>query len=612
VGNGKLQFQRYKRKAAHELKAVEARNAELTRLLQAREHQLRQTMSSRSWRITRPLRLLGRALMPIRIKLLVGLRIRKFFRKSYSARYNAYVKAEAARIRANLNDMAARAREMTYRPHFSIVVDGRFGHEGIGKTLDSIDLQIYPYHSATVFVEKDIAETVTVPKDTPIVIGELQPFALDGDFLIFLKCGERLAPNALYEFASRLSPADHIDMIYADEDQEDANGKRHKPFHKPDWSPDYLESFNYIGFASCFRRSRVLSSMNYKCLYDFILQFTEHSKKIVHLPEVLGHRPRRKNEGIDTTNGIAALEGRLARTNRRGVVRVHPEHPGCYEIKIDMVRKPLVSIIIPTAGKETTIDGRKIDLITNLLDQIRTKSTYKHIEIIVVDNGDLSAEQITGIDRSGGKRVTYQDTEFNVARKLNLGASIAVGELLLLLNDDIEILTPSWIERMAEHFEKPNVGVVGAKLLYVDKTLQHVGVILNRGIPDHVRRCFPRDDAGYFFSTCGVRNYSAVTGACMMVKAQIYRSVGGYSEDFAVSYNDVDFCLKVIARGLSVVYAPAAELVHMESQSRVPYLDAKEHHLFEEKWGKSANPDRFYNENFLTVFPPTFEPTINF
>ena len=356
--------------------------------------------------------------------------------------------------------------------------------------------------------------------------------------------------------------------------------------------PDYLETFNYVGFVVCFRRSQVSTSLSYKGLYDFVLQFTERSNKVAHIPKILGHKPRITQECIDTADEISALEGRLRRTNRRGVIRQTPQHPGCYDIKIDMNHKPLLSIIIPTAGKVVAIDGRKIDLIANLLNQIRMRSTYKRKEIIVVDNGDLSTDQMAAIDRLGAKRVTYRDAEFNVAKKLNLGASVATGELLLLLNDDIEILTPSWIERMAEHFEKPHVGVVGAKLLYTDETLQHVGIVLNNGSPDHVRRHFPRSEAGYFFSTCGVRNYSAVTGACMMVKAQTYRNVGGYSEDFAVSYNDVDFCLKVMRKGFSRAYTPAAELVHMESRSRVPYLDAKERDLFAEKWGKSINPDR--------------------
>jgi glycosyltransferase involved in cell wall biosynthesis len=500
---------------------------------------------------------------------------------------------------------------MAYRPRFSIVIDGRLEIESLNKTFQSIDLQIYPHRSAIVLIGGNANSSYHLPDEIPIVVGELRPSTLDGDFLIFLKCGQRLAPDALYEFASRLNQADSIDLVYADEDQEDASGKRYQPFHKPDWSPDYLETFNYVGFVACFRRSQVLTSLNYRGLYDFVLRFTESSNKVAHIPKILGHKPRTTENCIDTSQDISALEGRLYRTNRRGLVSQTPGHPGCYDIKIDM-QMPLVSIIIPTAGKAVTIGGRRIDLISNLLNQIRVKSTYKRIEIIVVDNGDLSADQIAAIDQLEGKCVTYRNTEFNVAKKLNLGASAATGDLLLLLNDDIEILTPSWIERMAEHFEKPHVGIVGAKLLYTDETLQHVGVVHNNGSPDHVRRYFARDDAGYFFSTCGVRNYSAVTGACMMVKAKTYRNVGGYSEDFAVSYNDVDFCLKVMRKGFSIVYAPAAELVHMESQSRVPYLDAKERQLFAQQWGTSVNPDRFYNERFLTVSPPTFESAINF
>jgi cellulose synthase/poly-beta-1,6-N-acetylglucosamine synthase-like glycosyltransferase len=611
VANTDLRLQRHKRHAARKQAALEARCAELTQLLQVREDELALTRSSRSWRITQPLRVLGRALIPIRNKLRIRQRIRNFSFRSAGARYNLYTRAHAKRIDAQSNDFLLRIREMNYRPRFSIVIDGRSGMTGLEKTVHSLKSQIYSYWSATM-LRGNTEESCDTSNELPVLIGELRPSTLGGDFLIFLKCGQQLAPNALYEFAARLCQADHVDMVYADEDQVDAKGKRYRPFHKPDWSPDYLETFNYIGFTACFRRSQILPTMQYNCLYDFVLQFTEGSNKIAHIPEVLGHKPRAEEQGIDTASEIAALEGRLNRTKRKGIVTVHPEHPGCYNIKIEMARKPLVSIVIPTAGKIATIDGRKIDFITNLLHQLRIKSTYDHIEIIVVENGDLSADQIAVISQLGGKRITYRGEEFNIAKKLNLGASLVAGELLLLLNDDIEVLTPSWIERMAEHFEKPTVGVVGAKLLYTNETLQHVGVIIDNANPDHVRRHFPRHDAGYFFSTCGTRNYTAVTGACMMVRTQIYRSVGGYSEDFAVSYNDVDFCLKVMRKGLSIVYAPAAELIHMESQSRVPYLDLRESNQLKAKWGKSLCSDRFYNERFLTIAPPTFESAINF
>ena len=268
---------------------------------------------------------------------------------------------------------------------------------------------------------------------------------------------------------------------------------------------------------------------------------------------------------------------------------------------------PLVSIVIPTAGKVANIEGRAVDLIDNCVASILEKSTYHNVEFVVVDNGDLRGDRAEKLRQRGCKMVTYSELTFNVAKKLNLGAAAANGDLLLLLNDDIEPLTPDWIERMLEHFEKPHVGVVGAKLLYLNGTTQHVGVVLNSGNPDHVRRLRPRDDIGYFFSTCGVRNFTAMTGACMMTRANIYRKVGGYNEDLPVSYNDVDYCLRVLEQDLTVVYAPQAELTHFESQTRMPRLDRYEIEYFAKKWASKVITDRFYNENCLTVAPPTFE-----
>jgi GT2 family glycosyltransferase len=209
------------------------------------------------------------------------------------------------------------------------------------------------------------------------------------------------------------------------------------------------------------------------------------------------------------------------------------------------------------------------------------------------------------------RRITYSEPVFNIAKKLNLGVSIANGEFLLLLNDDIEILKEVWIERLLEQFEKPHVGVVGPKLLYPDERIQHVGVALPFGNPDHVRRGFPRNDAGYFFSTCGVHNYSAVTGALMMTPASLYRELGGYNEELRVCFNDVDFCMKVRRKGLSVVYTPGAELIHMESLSRVVSLDMQEITWLHDRWAAELAADPFYNDRFLTVEPQTFVPCVN-
>jgi GT2 family glycosyltransferase len=247
----------------------------------------------------------------------------------------------------------------------------------------------------------------------------------------------------------------------------------------------------------------------------------------------------------------------------------------------------------------------------NVIDQIRNVSTYKSVEIIVVDNGNLSTAQLAFLANYQCKLITYDQPVFNIAKKLNLGASLATGEVLLLMNDDIEVIVPSWIESLLEHFEKPHVGVVGAKLIYPNMATQHVGVVQPFGNPDHVRRSFSRNDPGYFFSSCGVRNFSAVTGAVMMVKTGIYREVGGYTDELAVCFNDVDFCMKVGRLGLTVVYAPRAELIHMESLSRVVELDLNELAWFHQTWAAELATDRYYNDRFLTVEPPTFVPCVN-
>jgi GT2 family glycosyltransferase len=256
-----------------------------------------------------------------------------------------------------------------------------------------------------------------------------------------------------------------------------------------------------------------------------------------------------------------------------------------------------VSLIIPTAGKIVDLNGRSVDLVGNCLNAIYERSQYKNLEIIVVDNGDLNSRQRTFLQEYGAKLISYRASAFNVAKKLNLGASVATGELFLLLNDDAEPLSSDWIERLVEHFEKPHVGVAGAKLLYADETTQHVGLILNNCNPDHVRRRKPRDDCGYFFSTAAVRNFIGVTGACMMTRASNYRNVGGYTEALAVSYSDA---------GFTVVYAPKAELIRLESLSNRSSLDVEEVKYFQKRWAHLVS-DPFYNELELTVASPTFE-----
>jgi len=485
---------------------------------------------------------------------------------------------------------------MLLKPFFVIVIEGN-NEKDREQTVASIQRQIYKHW-----------EIVASRSDESRLRQE--EFAED-NFLVWLEAGDILNERALYSFASCINAYPAMDLIYADEDVIDSNMCRSEPFFKPSWSPDYLESLNYISFPACFRGSIVE-----RCLalsegyYDFVLRFTEFTTQIWHIDEVLCHKPRDSKHGEVAHSSISdkvALKGRLKRTGRNGEVTAISEACRCYDLKIRLSTTPLVSIIIPTAGKIVDIEGRRLDLLMNCVEKISSTSSYKNIEFVIVDNGDLGRERTKLLKERGCKTITFEDPVFNISKKLNLGASIASGDMLLLMNDDIEPLRSDWIERLLEHFEKSHVGVVGAKLLYPSLETQHVGIVFNSGNPDHVRRWHDRDDQGYFFSTCAVRNFSAVTGAVMMTRADIYGELGGYNEELAISYNDVDYCLKVRQRGFSAVYAPAAELIHFESQSRIATLAPLEAEYFGDHWASVVVFDQYYNERELTVASPTFE-----
>jgi O-antigen biosynthesis protein len=484
---------------------------------------------------------------------------------------------------------------MVIRPHFFVLICGNDA-AARRETEQSIRSQIYQDWS---LVDSSLS-----------IAGEAVDAYRRPWYYMELEAGDRVDSSALYAFASVINSGPTVDLVYADEDQLDDGGVRNQPFFKPDWSPDYLESLNYIGSSACFRWRLVQPIVQQGCRgYDLILRFTEVAKKIEHVRQILFHRKcgaamPYASHVVD--EDIVALDGRLRRTNRLGDIRPVVANRRCYDCKISLSATPLVSLIVPTAGKTVDLNDRPIDLVRNCLNAIYERSQYKNLEVIVVDNGDLSSSQRTFIREYGAKLISSRASAFNVAKKLNLGASIATGELFLLLNDDTEPLSSDWIERLVEHFEKPHVGVVGAKLLYADETTQHVGLVLNSCNPDHVRRLKPRNDCGYFFSTAAARNFIGVTGACMMTRSSNYRNVGGYTEALAVSYNDADFCLKTIERGLTVVYAPKAELVRFESLSRRSSVEIEEVKYFQKRWAHLVS-DPFYNELELTVASPTFE-----
>lgn len=515
--------------------------------------------------------------------LLHGVKVNSYYRLAKD--FSAFRTTQRAIFKMQLEAVENHCRTMMITPRFVVFLEGS-ETRAAKATLRSLEAQAYRN-----WVLRQRSDE-----------GRMAP----GDWLVFLHAGDELESDLLYRYACRINSDTRCDLIYCDSCQPEQYGVRGQ-FYKPGWSPDYLEAFNYIGRGAAFRavdKDLVSVSSSYA---DFVLRYTEQDVSVAHIPHVLIGMGFSPSAGFmaEGHNARKALEGRLARTNRRGDVVALPCAPSFFRIKARPQRYPMVSVVIPTAGKTVDVDGRRIDLILNVIDGIRGDD-YPNYEIIVVHNGDLAPEQLDAMAKAGVRCIHYREQEFNISKKLNLGAAYATGELLLLMNDDIEPRSPSWISSMAFHFEKAHAGIVGVKLLYPDGCVQHIGVVQNYGDCDHVSRGLGADEFGYFGSASVVRNYSAVTGACVMVRAKTFRDVGGFNESLAISYNDVDFCFKVRALGLSVICDASIELYHFESRSRVPQVNMDELTTFYKTWSRDLTADAFYNERMLDLCPPSF------
>jgi GT2 family glycosyltransferase len=430
-------------------------------------------------------------------------------------------------------------------------------------------------------------------------------------FLVWLSGVEALHSSAFYCFASAINADPETDVIYGDEDEISDKGDRSNPFFKPDWSPDYLESCNFLGSGTCIRGEivdRIFDDS--QSVYDIILRATEIAQRITHIRQVLVHRRRglaRPKRPDQIAEEIRAIEGRLTRTGRPG--KVSPLKPGigCYLVNTFRSDKPLISVVLPTAGRIVDIKGSRVELVLKSVEAVLNRSTYKNLEVIAIDDSDINEARMSVLRASGVKTVSYRGPESNTARKINLGAAACRGEFLLLLDDDVEPLNKDWIERLLDHMWKPHVGVVGAKLLSANMTTQHLGIVLLNGVPYNVRKQYPRGDEGYFFSSRASRNFIAVTGAAMLTRVSLFREVGGFTEALPMRFHDIDYCLKIRDLGAYSVFSPEAELVRYEFASKRSDVSSLfEMEYFTSRWAAIVS-DPFYNQEELTTADPTFE-----
>lgn len=478
--------------------------------------------------------------------------------------------------------------------------------EAIKNSMRSLRQQEWTTWTLSIYVSGDLADLNSQGPDERIIFKAWSGLenervlneylaATPADFLALLSPGDELEPWALRRLAV-LAETEQPTVIYTDEDTTEGR-KFTKPRFKPDWSPDmYLSSF-YTGQAIFFNSQAVrqlggFRSGTWPCVADdLLLRLIAEPLAIRHLAGIAYHRPPRHRD-------LAPCQQELLTRNfaGAGITVEDGLAPGTFRLNRGYQSDDLVSIIIPVRDK--------VNLLKRLLHSIRVRTTYKNYEIIIIDNRSQSVEMLAYLRLlvKPGVIVLEYDKDFNFSEMNNWAARVARGKYLVFLNNDTEILTDDWLESMLNEACRPEVGAVGAKLLYPNDTVQHGGIILGPwGLAEHSHRSFLQDDPGYLSSLRIVRNYSAITAACLMIKKATFNEIGGFDAvNLKVAYNDVDLCLRLREKGYLIVYTPYAVLRHYEYATRHFARNVKENEYMKNRWSQVIAHDPYYNP-FLTL-----------
>lgn len=435
-----------------------------------------------------------------------------------------------------------------------------------------------------------------------------------GEFVALVDDDDELTEDALYRVVKELNTNKKLDMIYSDEDKIGIDGRRCDPNFKSDFAPDSLLSSNYICHFTVLRKKIVDDIGGFRVGfegaqdYDLFLRFTEKTNNIFHIPKILYHWrmvPGSTSMVIDNKNyalerGKKALEDALDRRGIKGKVFIDNNCP-YYKIEYDVINNPKVSIIIPTKDLSQILE--------KCLKSIYEKSTYKNYEVVVINNNSVENETFELFTKYKNEyknfRVIDANIEFNYSKINNIAVSKTKSDYVVLLNNDIEVITPNWLEIMIGYASQEHIGCVGAKLLYPNNTIQHCGIVMGLGIASHVYSNYGRNDIVWSGRLSVPYNYMAVTAACLMVDRKKYLEVSGLEEELKVAYNDVDFNLKLFEKGYYNVSVPMVELYHYESISRGLDISKdkyirfkKESNYMYRKWKEYILNDPFYNKNY--------------
>jgi GT2 family glycosyltransferase len=524
------------------------------------------------------------------------------------------------------------------RPLFSLVVPVVAGdRERLGASLKSLSEQLYQYFEIIILDAREKPDDsgslglnavqaarvrIVGPAAAPHLWDELCGNTNPGEakqFIALVHEGDQLAEHALYWFAAELQRRPDAALLYSDSDGLDSKGTRVEPCFKPDWSTELLRSTNYLGGMVVFRAGalRGVDGISSKILtgggHDLALRMAEsvRDEDVVHLPAVLYHRGADRADA-SSRSSIKAVEEHLARQDI--VATVAETRPDCFRIRYAISgRAPLASVLIPTRDA--------VGLLRQCVESVLSKTTYRNFEVIVVDNQSRDAEALDYLESLEARqhvKVLRFDRPFNFSAINNCASRHARGEVLCLLNNDTEVITPDWMEEMLGHLVQSHVGVVGAKLFYPDGRVQHAGDAVGpAGCADHMHSMIDRDDPGYCNRAILAQDVSAVTGACLVTWKSLYEQLGGFDEThLKVAFNDVDYCLRVREAGFRVIWTPHAELYHHESVSRGRDVSEtarrrtrREADYMRSRWRHVMRHDPFYNPN-LSYEKPDFALSI--
>lgn len=541
--------------------------------------------------------------------------------------YDTLDDAAHARIRAQVAGMVSPPRIAVLMPCYN--PDPRW----LRAAVESVQAQLYPHWELCIADDASPAPGVRdalqqmaaadprirlVLRERNGHIAEASNSALEAvtaPWIALMDHDDLLPADALFEVARCIRAQPQARLIYSDEDKVGDDGQRADPYFKPDWNPDLFRSQNMFSHLGVLHTDLVREVGGFrKGLegsqdWDLVLRCMERVQpaQIVHIPRVLYHwrihaqstASSMKAKPYAVVAGERALNEHLARTGVRG----HAEHVGIgYRVRYALPEvPPKVSIVIPTRNAQA--------LVRQCVKSIQRRSTYPDWEILLVDNGSDEPAALAYFQQLAQQpriRVLRDDRPFNYSALNNLAVAQAQGEVIALLNNDIEVITPGWLEEMVSLALQPGVGAVGARLWYPNRTLQHGGVLLGPGgLAVHANKGLPRGLNGYAGRAALLQGFSAVTAACLVVRKSLYEQVGGLDEEhLAVAYNDVDFCLRLRALGLRNVWTPYAELVHHESATRGDDLAAPHRERFERerqfmfsRWQAMIDHDPAYNPN---------------